>query len=188
MKLVFFIIVMLMHGCSGQFSEQSEVLSEVKYPRLDTYGVHCSGAGRNITETVVQDSALQRLPQSDFVSPLDQLLVTSRMECRYGVFHNGVDFAGVTGSPIASIADGKVIYAGKKRLTGYTVILFHPQTGLESTYGHASENLVRKGDSVRAGQPIQSLGNSGQSTGPHLHLSISYQGAYVNPCALLQCR
>ncbi len=182
----FFTLVML--GCSHEFDDSSETHSLLKYPKLETYNVHCPRGGVSDSAKIVRDSALKQLPQSQFVPPLKSLLITSKMECRFGFFHNGLDFAGLTGTPIFSIADGTVTFSGKRRLTGNTVVIFHPTTGLESTYGHASENLVAKGEVVSVGQSIQLLGNTGKSTGPHLHLSISYQGSFVQPCALLGCR
>lgn len=175
-------------GCSSQIDQLSTAQSLRNYPKLGVQKIHCSGGGVTDSASVVLDSELSLLPPSEFSLPLDNMLVTSKMGCRLGYFHNGFDFAGIVGAPIGAIADGTVTFAGKRRLTGNTIVIFHSATGLESTYGHASENLVKKGDAVTAGQRIQSLGNTGQSTGPHLHLSISYQGAFVNPCALLGCR
>ncbi len=187
-KSIFLFSTLSLQGCSGPIEALSEVHSLRKYPKLETYRVHCSAGGVSDSATVVKDSSLKSLPESQFILPLEKLLITSEMECRFGFFHDGIDLAGLTSAPIFAIADGTVIYSGRRRLTGNTVVIFHPTTGLESTYGHAEENLVAKGDIVTAGQRIQSLGNTGKSTGPHLHLSVSYQGSFVNPCALLGCR
>ncbi|MEY2987619.1 MAG: hypothetical protein RJB13_1140, partial [Pseudomonadota bacterium] len=174
--------------CSDFSDYLSAPQSSQNYPKLDTYKIHCNAGGRSDYATVVQDSAVKSIPRSEYVRPLEHFLITSKMECRFGSFHNGIDLAGITGASIFAIADGMVTFSGKRRLTGNTVVIFHRLTGIESTYGHAATNLVKRGEAVSAGQRIQLLGNTGKSTGPHLHLSTAYQGSFVNPCALLDCR
>jgi murein DD-endopeptidase MepM/ murein hydrolase activator NlpD len=187
-KNIFVAVALLCMTCSHDISSISQVKSARSYPKLETKTVSCGGSGQRDEAKVVLNSSLKKLPQVEYVFPLPNIVITSTMECRGVFFHDGIDLAGITGTPIVSIADGLVTFAGRRRLTGNTVVVFHPESGLESTYGHASENLVRKGQSVLAGERIQLLGNTGQSTGAHLHLSISYQNAFVDPCALLFCR
>jgi murein DD-endopeptidase MepM/ murein hydrolase activator NlpD len=81
---------------------------------------------------------------------------------------------------VIATARGKVRFAGRKGPLGQTVILDHGN-GIRTHYGHNSELLVKRGEAVERGQVIASLGNSGRSTGPHLHYTIEVKGKAVNP-------
>ena len=94
--------------------------------------------------------------------------------------HNGVDFRMPVGTPVYSPADGVVTYAGYMRGGGYTVIIKH--MGVYSTvYMHLSRMNVSKGDTVRMGQLIAKSGNTGSSTGSHLHYEIRVNDRPVDP-------
>jgi len=95
-------------------------------------------------------------------------------------FHSGLDIAGAPGTPIVAPARGKVVFAGRKGPLGNAVILDHGY-GMRTQYGHTKELFVKKGETVERGQEIASLGNSGRSTGPHLHYVVEYQGKTRNP-------
>jgi len=82
--------------------------------------------------------------------------------------HEGLDIANSIGTPVIATADGLVTFAEAKPGYGQTVILDHGY-GLETWYGHAKRILVQQGQKVRRGETIAQLGNSGRSTGPHLH-------------------
>ncbi len=100
-------------------------------------------------------------------------------------FHRGVDFCGKTGDPVKATADGKVIYAGRK--TGYgKVVLIEHGNGYTSNYAHLHNYHVKKGDFVTRGQTIGLVGNTGRSTGPHLHYEINFQGKSVNPSKFMK--
>jgi len=86
-------------------------------------------------------------------------------------FHDGIDIANDPGAEVVSAGDGVVIFAGWQGVYGKTVIIDHG-TGYVTKYGHNSALLVGKGDQVKKGEPIAYLGNTGRSTGPHLHFSI----------------
>lgn len=155
--------------------------------KLDTYLESCGGSSGSQSVKVVRDYSLKNLPKIEYSFPLNKIIITSGFECRYGFFHGGIDLADLTDSPISAIADGEVRFSGFQSKTGNTVVIFHPESGIESMYGHASKNLVKKGDHVLRGQTVQLLGNTGQSTGAHLHLQLSYEGALINPCAIFKC-
>lgn len=112
--------------------------------------------------------------------------ITSRYGYRihpiYGVrrFHNGVDIAAPTGTPIRSCDDGKVIFSGWRGLTGKTVIIDHG-SGWSTSYGHCSRLYVRAGEIVSAGQTIAAVGSTGLSTGPHVHWMVYYNGQHRDP-------
>jgi murein DD-endopeptidase MepM/ murein hydrolase activator NlpD len=95
-------------------------------------------------------------------------------------FHGGVDIAGRSGTPILAPADGRVVFAGKKGPLGKTVVLDHGY-GVRTTYGHNHELYVEKGARVERGERIAALGNSGRSTGPHVHYAVQVDGRRVNP-------
>lgn len=94
--------------------------------------------------------------------------------------HYGVDFKVSIGTPVYAPADGVVTYASFMRGGGYTVILNH-KDGYSTVYMHLSKFDVRKGDIVHLGQIIAKSGNTGYSTGPHLHYEIHVNGRAVDP-------
>lgn len=95
-------------------------------------------------------------------------------------FHEGIDLALPMGSPIKVAAEGTVVFSGEKGGYGNAVIVRH-EGGLTTLYGHASKNLVKEGDKVMQGQVIGLTGNSGKSTGPHLHFEVRQEGLAVDP-------
>ena len=86
-------------------------------------------------------------------------------------FHGGIDLAAPEGTPVNACWDGTVIFSGDKGGYGNMVIIEHAD-GWQSYYGHNSANTVQVGDEVKAGQKIAEVGNTGRSTGPHLHFEI----------------
>lgn len=95
-------------------------------------------------------------------------------------FHNGLDISAKKGQPIIATADGIVKFSGKKRLMGKTVIIDHGH-GMLTIYGHANKLMVKKGDRLKRGDSIATVGSTGRTTGPHVHYSIKINGLYVNP-------
>ncbi len=107
--------------------------------------------------------------------------ITSRYGLRRKVNHNGIDIALKVGDTICSTFDGVVRFS-KATDTGYgTLIIVRHDNGLETYHGHLSKRLVEAGDRVVAGQPIALGGNSGRSTGPHLHFECRYMGQSFDP-------
>ncbi len=96
-------------------------------------------------------------------------------------FHAGIDIKGTIGRKIEATADGVVTKASyDKNGFGHYVILRHGN-GYKTVFGHMSKKLVKKGDKVRRGQTIGLMGNTGRSTGPHLHYEVRYKGKSINP-------
>lgn len=95
-------------------------------------------------------------------------------------FHKGLDVAVAYGSPVKCAASGKVIFAGVKGGYGNCVIIEHGN-GLATLYGHLSEILVEANDRVKVGQIIAKSGNTGRSTGPHLHYEVHKNNQPINP-------
>ena len=100
-------------------------------------------------------------------------------------FHKGVDFAVPTGTAVMASCGGVVARAGWGSGYGYCVYLQHPD-GRVTRYGHLSKVLVKAGQSVRQGEKIALSGNTGVSTGPHLHFEILINGSQVNPLKYIQ--
>lgn len=95
-------------------------------------------------------------------------------------FHNGVDFAAPTGTPILAAYNGTVVGADYNSSMGNYVMINHGD-GLYTIYMHASALYVSSGQTVTKGQQIAAVGSTGRSTGPHLHFSVRLNGNYVSP-------
>ena len=109
--------------------------------------------------------------------------VSSRFGWRWGGsdFHPGIDIANGVGTPIVATADGTVVESGwNSGGYGYLVKISHGN-GIETLYGHNSEIVVSAGTRVKKGQVISYMGNTGFSTGPHLHYEVRVNGTAVNP-------
>lgn len=101
-----------------------------------------------------------------------------------GEFHPGLDLAGTIGDPIKATANGIVSYAGVKGGYGNCVMIKHAY-GYETLYGHMSEINVRIGQKIKASEIIGKLGNTGRSTGPHVHYEVIYNKEKENPTKYL---
>lgn len=95
-------------------------------------------------------------------------------------FHSGIDISVPIGTEVRSTADGIVVFSGWTVGSGYTVIIEHGH-GFTTAYAHNKENLVKVGQRVKRGDVIALSGNTGITTGPHLHYEIWKNGAHVNP-------
>ena len=95
-------------------------------------------------------------------------------------FHQGMDFTAPTGTEVFATGNAKVKFAGWKQGYGNTVILDHG-FGYETLYAHLYKSLVRKGQKVRRSDIIALVGNTGKSTGPHLHYEVRLNGRPVDP-------
>src|SRR5690554_3735110 len=96
------------------------------------------------------------------------------------IFHEGLDIGTWYNTPVLATADGKVKYAGWKGGYGYVLIIEHG-FGYETTYAHLNKIKASKGENVRRGQVIALSGNSGKSTGPHLHYEVRKNNIPQNP-------
>lgn len=94
--------------------------------------------------------------------------------------HEGIDIAGPVGTPIHATADGRVVFAGPRHGWGLVVEIDHSY-GYKTVYAHLHSIKVRKGDFVKRGDIIGLRGNTGRSTGPHLHYEVRVSGSPVNP-------
>ena len=137
-----------------------------------------------------REVALSSIPSATPIQLVDSLRayrfpikgrITSRYGLRRKVNHNGIDVAVKVGDTICSAFNGVVRFS-KATDTGYgTLVIVRHDNGLETYHGHLSKRLVEAGDRVVAGQPIALGGNSGRSTGPHLHFECRYMGQSFDP-------
>lgn len=95
-------------------------------------------------------------------------------------FHNGLDIATQNGTPIVATADGVVTFAGTKGLMGKLIVIDHGY-GMVTRYAHIHKLLKKRGDAVKKGDTIALVGNTGRSTGSHLHYEVHLNGIPVNP-------
>ena len=93
--------------------------------------------------------------------------------------HNGTDFGAPTGTPIRSVADGTVVFAGRNGGHGNFIKIEH-QSPYKTSYSHLSKISVKKGQKVKQGQIIGKVGSTGASTGPHLHYQVWKNDKYVD--------
>lgn len=99
-------------------------------------------------------------------------------------FHKGVDIANREGTAILATANGIVSYAGKKGPMGNVIVIDHGH-GMLTRYAHLNEALKKQGEKVKRGDIIAQMGNSGRSTGPHLHYEVHLNGVPVNPATYI---
>ncbi|WP_269531524.1 M23 family metallopeptidase [Chitinimonas sp. BJYL2] len=140
------------------------------------------------------DTVLTQRKLNTFQAPANLPLAAGLRSSAYGwridpfngrqTFHEGIDFVGDVGSPVAAAAGGRVIAAEWHNEYGNMLEIDHGN-GITSRYAHASKLLVRQGEQVKTGQRVALLGNSGRSTGPHLHFEIRYKGIPQNPLYFL---
>ena len=131
-------------------------------------------------------------PAPAYVFPLEN--ADAAVTCAYGwrtheqtgqrAFHDGVDLDAALGSSVLAVADGTVLSAEFEDASGYILTLEHAG-GVRTQYAHLSEFCAAPGDAVRQGQIIAKTGDSGWSTGPHLHLAVQINGEPTGPLQAL---
>lgn len=95
-------------------------------------------------------------------------------------FHKGIDIANRKGTPIVATADGVVSFMGEKGSLGHILIIDHGY-GIVTRFAHIDKGLKKRGERVRRGDVVALMGNTGRSTGPHLHYEVRLNGVPVNP-------
>jgi murein DD-endopeptidase MepM/ murein hydrolase activator NlpD len=134
------------------------------------------------------ERGLSGIPQ---VMPADMRMITSGFGYRSdpinggAAMHAGLDFCGPVGSPIHAAAQGRVTFVGTKQGYGKVVEVSHGN-GMMTRYAHMSAWKAKVGRTVDAGEVIGLIGNTGRSTGPHLHFEVHVHGRAVNPRPFLE--
>ena len=95
-------------------------------------------------------------------------------------FHAGMDFTAPTGTEVYATGNGKVKFVGWRQGYGNTIVIDHG-FGYETLYAHLFQSLVREGQTVKRSDIIALVGNTGKSTGPHLHYEVHFQGHHIDP-------
>ena len=142
------------------------------------------------TELSILDQVLLGIYNDKGARPAGAPIVKGWMSSPYGervdpisgkkAWHEGMDFAGAKGSEVIAVANGVVVFAGYRDGYGQMVEISHGKD-LRTRYGHHEEVLVHAGQSVKRGDVIALMGNSGRSTGPHVHFEVLKEGRPVNP-------
>jgi len=146
----------------------------------------------------VQLDILSELIQGEQVksdaTPAGRPILSGWLSSRYGsridpfsgkkAWHEGIDFAGREGANIVAVASGVVSWSGERAGYGKMVEVAHGD-GVVTRYAHNQENRVKVGDMVRRGDVVALMGNSGRSTGPHVHFEVHKNGRPVDPASYL---
>jgi hypothetical protein len=96
-------------------------------------------------------------------------------------FHEGLDISNTIGTPVYATGDGIVQFVGEKGTLGKAVCISHNATGYETVYGHLEKYAVKEKQKIHRGELIGYMGNTGNSTGPHLHYEVKKFGKALNP-------
>ena len=155
-------------------AEQAEYPALSLYPNWSNQYVHAYGKDVIIPETYTIDL-------TGFHMPTPSTRITSPFGPRWRRMHNGLDLKVNIGDTIVAAFDGKVrIVKYERRGYGKYVVIRH-DNGLETVYGHLSKQLVEENQLVKAGEVIGLGGNTGRSTGSHLHFETRFLGIAINP-------
>lgn len=159
------------------FSEEEEPEFDIYTEGWESQHVNCY-AGIDVPQTADIDVSKFAMPVPGYItSPYGYRRRFRRM-------HKGVDLKVNIGDTVYAAFDGRVrITNFERRGYGYYVVVRHTND-LETVYGHLSKFLVSPDQYVKAGEPIALGGNTGRSTGPHLHFETRYMGYAINPCAI----
>lgn len=111
-------------------------------------------------------------------------VVTSKFGPRWGKNHSGVDIGCPIGTPVYAAAAGTVVFVGEKGGYGLLIVIQHPDDSF-TIYAHNSKNIAKEHAKVKQGEKIAEVGNTGNSTGPHLHFEIRLQSKPVDPLQYL---
>jgi murein DD-endopeptidase MepM/ murein hydrolase activator NlpD len=126
-------------------------------------------------------SLLQPYLQPEFILPAEGLLSQG-----FHLYHEGIDLANKIGTPVIASAAGEVIFSGWDEWGLGEMVQLRHKDGSMTVYGHNHQLLVEAGAWVEQGQEIATMGNSGNSTGPHLHFEIHIQGKAIDPALLVK--
>jgi murein DD-endopeptidase MepM/ murein hydrolase activator NlpD len=110
--------------------------------------------------------------------------LTSPFGPRWGSFHEGIDIGCPIGTPVAAADAGTVVFTGRSRARGKYIEIDHGN-GMLTVYEHLSKVLAKDGDTVYQGETIADSGNTGDTTGPHLHFEVHIDGTPRNPLDFL---
>ena len=158
-------------------AEKSAYPAYSLYPNWSNERVHAYGNTVTIPDTF-------RIDMTGFRMPTEHTKITSKFGPRRRRMHNGLDIKVYIGDTIRAAFSGKVrMVKYERRGYGKYVVIRH-ENGLETVYGHLSKQIVDENQYVEAGEPIGLGGNTGRSTGSHLHFETRFLGQAINPALL----
>lgn len=165
--------------------QQREVQSAAILSLRSESGRAARSANRDSQSAAVARAEAARKAAEKWVMPIAGATFTSGFGWRWGRMHEGNDFATPIGTPVAAMSTGTVISTGYE--SGYgNLVRIRYWDGTVSVYAHLSQIIASVGDSVAPGAIVALSGNTGHSTGPHLHLEIHPDGgAAINPAPWL---
>ncbi len=183
------------------FTNESKVIKEPvegfrKVVADVTYRNNSEESREIIYEDVVVDAVAKVVERGTKIPPTYLKPISGgRMSSGFGkrkapkrgasTYHKGIDWATPVGTAVCASSGGTVVRAGWGSGYGYVVMIEHPD-GKQTRYGHLSKILVKTGQAVKQGQKIALSGNTGVSTGPHIHFEILVNGVQVNPLKYMQ--
>jgi murein DD-endopeptidase MepM/ murein hydrolase activator NlpD len=171
----------------GPAGTQARGMQMVTVQPAANVAVHNAELAKGVAFAQERAEREARLQRPLFVMPVKGIF-TSGFGYRWGVLHAGIDIANSIGTPIRAVSDGVVIDAGPTAGYGMWVKLRHAD-GTVTLYGHVNTTLVSVGQRVMAGDQIATLGNRGNSTGPHCHFEVLLGGTQrVDPVPWLAKR
>lgn len=170
---------------NAHFAQQLILLQDEKAALLNDPQVGDGEVAR--IQAVAKAFTATRLWTAEFVQPISSQYITTQFGLRrsyngspFRTFHGGIDFGAPAGTPIRAPTDGVVVLAEQLQIRGGATILDHGW-GVFTAYWHQASVLVEPGQSVRAGEVIGTVGNTGLSTGTHLHWEVWVNGNQVDP-------
>jgi len=197
-KILFLLFLSVSAGCMAQFHSVKPTgyifESKSESEESDSLPTNNKKPASKQTSWTFNVDSLRNVYLKNYYNvslPLGQLFITSRFGWRRDPFnhlqrnmHNGLDLKATIGSPVYAMFFGKVIRINSDKRSGkYVTIQYGDYT---VSYCHLSKQLAHTGDEVTPGDIVGLSGNSGRSTGPHLHITCKRKGEYVNPIILLE--
>lgn len=158
-------------------AEQAVYPAYSLYPNWNNDRVHAYGGNVQVPDSF-------RIDLTGFCMPTTHTVITSKCGPRWRRMHNGLDIKVYIGDTIRAAFDGRVrMVKYERRGYGKYVVIRH-DNGLETIYGHLSKQIVAEDEYVKAGDPIGLGGNTGRSTGSHLHFETRFLGIPINPALM----
>ena len=169
------------------YMKESETFSQL-FPAEDVSADQ--GDGAVWTSDILAADKSNPVSTANLICPIRYTQITSKYGDRVDpfsgqrTFHKGLDMAAPQGSCVLAAQDGVVSVCAYDEVGGWYVVIDHGEQ-LQTYYGHLSEITVKKGDRVYVGQTIALSGNSGKTTGPHLHFEVVDHGQNVDPAVYI---
>lgn len=176
-------------------TERVEVTQEGVAGKKNITTLVTSRGSEEVSRTVLRETVVQEAvptitergtkAAAEYIKPLEGGRYSSGFGGRWGRMHKGIDWSCPSGTSVYASKNGVVSVSGEKNGYGLCIYINHPD-GTQTRYAHNSKLLVSAGQSVKQGDEIARSGNTGRSTGPHVHFEILINGRQVNPAKYLK--